>query len=100
MYLDKHCKKQPTGHIPVAQAGLGHKHQAIADLHRAIELARPVGDPLMLLRAAVALLAMDGCDELAVEARQAVERITAALSNESMRHSFEAAEPVQFLSKV
>jgi hypothetical protein len=53
----------------------------------------------MLLRAATALLAIEGDDALATEARQAAQRIAAALPDAEMRRRFEAAEPVRMLSR-
>ena len=78
-----------------ALASLGRTKAATADLRSAIELARPVGDPALFLGAAAALLAIDGDDALATEARAAVERITAALPDRDTRRRFEAAEPVR-----
>ncbi len=75
--------------------GLGRTKKAIADLRQAVRLARRTGDPAMLLRAATALLAIDGDDALAAESRAVVERIAAALPDDEMRQRFEAAEPVR-----
>jgi tetratricopeptide (TPR) repeat protein len=83
-----------------ALISLGRKHDAIADLQTAVRLARGMGDPAIFLRAAAALLQLDGSDALADEARQAVQRITAALPDDSMRRAFEAAEPVRILTKL
>ena len=58
---------------------------------------RPVGDTAMFLRAATALLALDGDGDLAAEARAAAQRIAAALPDEEMRRRFAAAEPVRSL---
>jgi hypothetical protein len=62
-------------------------------------VARPAGSPALFLRPATALLALDGDDALAAEARAAADRITAALPDPEMRRRFEAAEPVRFLRK-
>ncbi len=80
-----------------ALGALGRKHEAIAGLHSAVELARPVGDPAMFLRAAVSLLALDGNDALLAEARTTVRRIIGALPDEEMIRCFKAAEPVRVL---
>jgi tetratricopeptide (TPR) repeat protein len=80
-----------------ALAGLGRKHEAIATLQAAVALARPVGDPALLLRAATALLATDGDDALAAEAAGAARRISTALPEGEMRRGFEASEPVRLL---
>jgi hypothetical protein len=80
-----------------ALAALGRKHEGIAALQEAVILARPVGDPAMLLRAATALLALEGDGDLAAEARAAAKRIATALPDEAMRRRFAAAEPVRLL---
>ena len=80
-----------------ALAALGRKHEAIAGLHSAVELARPVGDPAMFLRAAAALLALEGNDQLLAETRAMARRIIAALPDEEMIRRFKAAEPVRVL---
>ena len=80
-----------------AFASLGRKHEAIAGLRNALELARPVGDPAMFLRAASSLLTLDGNDALLAETRAAALQIIAALPDEEMIHRFKAAEPVRVL---
>jgi tetratricopeptide (TPR) repeat protein len=80
-----------------ALAGLGRKHEAIATLQEAAALARPVGDPALLLRAATALLGVEGNDALAAEAGSAAQRMAAALPEGEMRRRFEASEPVQLI---
>ncbi len=69
---------------------LGRKPEAVDDLRQAIALARPVGDPAMLLRASVALLATEGDDARAAEARRTTRQISQQLPNENMRSRFEA----------
>jgi hypothetical protein len=81
-----------------ALAALGRKHEAIAGLRSAVELARPVGDPAMFLRPAVSLLALDGNDQLLAETRTMARRIIAALPDEEMIRRFKAAESVGVLS--
>jgi class 3 adenylate cyclase/tetratricopeptide (TPR) repeat protein len=80
-----------------ALAALGRKHEAIAGLHRAVELVRPVGDPAMFLRVAASLLVLDGDDALLAEARSTARRIIAALPDEEMTRCFTVAEPVRVL---
>jgi hypothetical protein len=94
-------KYETTGHSARAQAltALGRKHEAIADHNRAIALARRVGDPILLLCAASALLQLEGNDDLAAEALRTAECITAALPDERIRRSFETAEAVQVVLK-
>ncbi len=90
-------KYQVIGLTTRAQAlrALGRTKEAIADLSRAVTLARPVGDPALFLRPAAELLAVDGDDSLAAEAGTAVQRILGALPDADMRGRFEAAEPVR-----
>jgi hypothetical protein len=83
-----------------ALAGLGRTHEAIADLRSVVDLARPVGDPAMFLRAATGLLALDGDDTLAAEARAAADSIAAALPDAEMRRRFAEAEPVRLLDRL
>jgi len=73
---------------------LGRTSEAIADLRRAVQLARPTGDPAMLLRAVAGLLAIEGDDALVVEASSAADRIVRALPDDTMRQAFEASSPV------
>ena len=69
-------------------AALGRKEEGIAELRFALQLARPVGDPAMFLRVAQPLLALDGDDLLAREAKHARQRILAALPTDVMRQRF------------
>jgi tetratricopeptide (TPR) repeat protein len=78
----------------------GRTKAAIAPLRRGVELVRPVGDPAMFLRAATALLDVDGNDALAEEARVAAERMLQELPDPKLRATFAAAEPVRRLLKV
>jgi class 3 adenylate cyclase/tetratricopeptide (TPR) repeat protein len=97
-----------TGRVKYEVAGLGTHGQALAalgrtreslpDLRRAVALARPVGDPAMFLRAATALLAVEGDDALLEEARATATRIAAALPDDAMRRRFADAEPIRFLA--
>ena len=83
-----------------ALAALGRTDGAIADLRRGVDLARPVGDPALFLRAASELLAVDGDDALAVEARVVAERISAALPDTTMRDHFQNAKPLVLLQRL
>jgi tetratricopeptide (TPR) repeat protein len=78
---------------------LGRTSEAIADLRRAVQLARPTGDPAMLLRAAAGLLALDGDDALIVEASTAAERISRALPDLQMQRAFAASGAVCLIRK-
>src|SRR5215470_6880588 len=79
---------------------LGRTREAITDLRRAVQLARPTGDPAMLLRAAAGLLAVDGDDALLAEASTIADRIVRALPDDRMRQAFEASSPVVLVRKL
>jgi hypothetical protein len=88
-------KYQVLGLTTRAQATirLGREQEAAADLRAAVELARPVGDPALFLRAAGLLLALDGDEALWIEANAAVLRIAAALPA-SLRSGFDRDQPL------
>jgi tetratricopeptide (TPR) repeat protein/predicted Ser/Thr protein kinase len=65
------------------------------DASRAVSLARTLGDPIVRLSALNALLAMDGTDELADEARASVARIVQHLDDQQLRQSFLMSELVR-----
>jgi tetratricopeptide (TPR) repeat protein len=90
-------KYEALGLITAAHAlsGLGRTHEAIQKARSAILVARPTADPALLLQAADALLALDGNDPLADEARGLTSRILAALPDETMRSRFTNSEVVQ-----
>ena len=96
----KRLKYEALGLGTRAQAlnRLGRGKDAVADLRRAVELARSLGDPAVFLRAATALLAVDGDDALAAEARATAERIARALPDAELRRCFEAAAPLRMLA--
>jgi DNA-binding SARP family transcriptional activator len=79
---------------------LGRTSEAIAELRRGVELARPTGDPAMLLRAAAGLLALEDEDALVVEASTVADRIARALPSEKMREAFEDSRPVGLIRKL
>ena len=62
----------------VTRARVRTGHAALADLDRAVALARPLGDPALLVRAARPRLALDGSDALAAEVREAEATIRTA----------------------
>jgi tetratricopeptide (TPR) repeat protein len=82
-----------------ALALLGRTREAISDLREAVGLARRIGDPALFLHAATVLLALEGDDTLAGEARQATAQIAGALPGADMRRRFESADPVRLLSR-
>jgi hypothetical protein len=83
-----------------ALAALGHKHEAIVQARNAVNLIRPIEAPALFLRAAAALLDLEGDDSLLAEARAAAHQISIALPNEEMRLLFEAAEPVRLIDRL
>jgi tetratricopeptide (TPR) repeat protein len=103
-------QSQIRGRIKYQILGLGTRAQAllsagrakdsIADLRRAIALARSVGDPALILRSAALLLAVEGDDLLVAEARAAMERISEALPDDDMRARFEQADPVRVVARL
>jgi class 3 adenylate cyclase/transcriptional regulator with XRE-family HTH domain/tetratricopeptide (TPR) repeat protein len=92
-------KYQVLGLAAQAQAldRLGRTREAIADLRSAVELARPIGDPALFVRAGSALLALDGDDALAAEAHAAAEAMRAALPDDELRRRFSEAAPIKLL---
>jgi hypothetical protein len=95
-------KYEALGLITAAHAlnGLGRTHQAIEKARSAITVARPTADPALLLQAADALLALDGNDPLADEARGLTSRILAALPDETMRSRFTNSEVAQRIRRL
>ncbi len=83
-----------------ALAAMNRTLEAIADLHSAVELARSIGDPVILLSAAAALFIIDGSEELRIEAHTVAQRIISALPDEAMIRCFRASEPVIALGKL
>ncbi|GAC1403571.1 MAG: hypothetical protein NVSMB65_20180 [Chloroflexota bacterium] len=75
-------------------AAQGHTRAALGSLQAAVARAQGTGDPAMFLRAAAALLALDGDAALLAEAVAAVERIRGALPDAELRRRFLGAEPV------
>jgi len=80
-----------------ARAALGRTRAAAGELREAVRIARSLGDPALFLRAASALLALDGNDTLAAEASTTASRMLVSLPTEAMRERFLAAEPVRRL---
>ncbi len=78
----------------------GYTHAALVSLQAATTRARRTKDPAMFLRAASALLAIDGDDALATEAQAAVERIAQGLPDEAIRRRFLAAAPVRLVMRL
>lgn len=77
---------------------LGQTYAAIADFRRAVELARPIGDPALLLRASSPLLTLDGDDVLREEVASTIAKIAEALPDSEERRRFMHADALQTLS--
>ncbi len=92
-----YTKYEALGLITSATAlhRLGRTREAIADARHAVAVARRTSDPALLLQAIDTLLALDGDDPLAAEARVLNGRILAALPDETMRRRFTESEVVQ-----
>ncbi len=80
-----------------ALLALGHTADALAELRAALRLARGTGDPVLFLRVASTLLALDGDDALADEARAVAARVLQHVPEGRLLHSFTASEPVRGL---
>jgi predicted ATPase/predicted Ser/Thr protein kinase len=65
---------------------------AVADATRAVEAARRLGDPALLLKALQVRIAVDGSDALLAEARACSGRILSNLDDPSLRGRFLASE--------
>jgi predicted Ser/Thr protein kinase len=82
---------------------LRHRNQtaeAIADARQAVELARATEDPALMVRASDTLLAMDGSDQLAAEARGAIATILAGLPEGVTKQRFSDSEMVGRISRL
>jgi class 3 adenylate cyclase/tetratricopeptide (TPR) repeat protein len=75
------------------------RNDGIGDLQKAIQLVRPVRDPLMFLRAGYALLCVKRDKKLMEEVRAVVTQIKESLLNTPLHRPFEDAEPVRMLSQ-
>ena len=83
-----------------ALAAAGRQHDGIALLRHALELVRPMGVPVLLVRVASALVSLDGDDALLAEARATAEKLYSALPTEPMRRRFLDASCVHALGPI
>jgi ATP/maltotriose-dependent transcriptional regulator MalT len=83
-----------------ALASLGRMPEGLINLRKAIDLSRAVGDPSMLLNAAVSYLEVEADAAIAAEARRAVERMLTGLSDPRRRAIFQASEAVRLVSRL
>jgi tetratricopeptide (TPR) repeat protein len=104
-------QSQETGRIKYQAAALetrgralvlmGKKrNEGIADLRKAIQLVRPVQDPLMFLRAAYALLCIERDKKLIEEVSGVITQIKESLLNTPLYRPFDDSEPIQMLSQL
>ena len=95
-------KYEILGHATRGSAylALGQTELAVADLQRAVTLARTLRDPALLLRASALLLPVAGSDALAAEAHRARDQIIAELPHGVMRQRFENAELVRTIARL
>jgi tetratricopeptide (TPR) repeat protein/predicted Ser/Thr protein kinase len=73
--------------------------EAIADARQAVNLARATADPALLLRASDTLLALDGDDMLAAEAKGTLARILDGLPDGMTKQRFSESEIVSRVGK-
>jgi tetratricopeptide (TPR) repeat protein/predicted Ser/Thr protein kinase len=73
--------------------------EAIADAREAVRLARATEDPALLLRASDTLLALDGDDALAAEAKATIARIIEGLPEGVTKQRFIDSELVRRVSR-
>ena len=83
-----------------AQQRRNRSAEAIADARRAVDLARATEDPALLVRASDTLLALDGNDALAAEAKGAIAGILAGLPEGVTKQRFGDSEMVRRISKL
>jgi len=90
-------KYEALGYITAARAlrALGRTREAIALARDALAVARRSSDPALLLWTLNVLLALDGNDALAGEARTVSAAIKLELPDESMQRRFDESELVQ-----
>jgi predicted Ser/Thr protein kinase/tetratricopeptide (TPR) repeat protein len=90
-------KYESLGLVTRAQAlwRRNRSSEAIADARQAVDLARATEDPALLLRASDTLLALDGNDALAAEAKGTIARILDGLPDGVTKQRFGDTEIVR-----
>lgn len=78
-----------------ALQGLGRTKEALRALQDALSLVREMPDPVLRLRVLADLLALEGDETLAAEARECLGGIRAELPEDALSTAFEASEPVR-----
>jgi class 3 adenylate cyclase/tetratricopeptide (TPR) repeat protein len=103
-------QSQETGRITYQAAALetrgkalvlmGKKrNEGIANLQEAIQLARPVQDPLMFFRPAYALLCIERDNKLLEKVNGVITQVQKSLLNTPLYRPFSDSEPVRMLSQ-
>jgi class 3 adenylate cyclase/tetratricopeptide (TPR) repeat protein len=104
-------QSQETGRIKYQAAALetrgkalvlmgNKKEEGVADLQKAIQLARPVQDPSMFLRPAYAYLSIEKDNKLLEETVEVINQIKESLLNTPLHRPFSDSEPVRVLSQL
>ncbi len=104
-------QSQTTGRIKYQAAALETRGKAlvlmgkkrkegIEDLQKAIQLVRPVKDPLMFIRSAYALLCIERDNELIKEVKKVVKQVKESLVNTSLYRPFDESDPALSLSQL
>jgi len=83
-----------------ALAGAGEKGQARRELHSATAIAKRLGNPALHVMVAAALLELEPDEAVAEEARGAVHRVLASLSDPVLQQRFLGADPVAVIAAV
>jgi DNA-binding CsgD family transcriptional regulator len=80
-----------------ALAASGRTPEGLVALRRALDVSRAVGDPSMLLNAAVSHLRVEADAAVASEGREAIRRMLAGLREPARRATFEASDAVRLI---
>lgn len=87
------------GTLGRALGSQGQTDAAVARLREALALAQSLGDPLLLLQMAAALLPLEGDAALLADARAAIAHIAGSLSDAALTQAFQASAPVQLIER-
>ncbi len=80
--------------------GVGRTYDAVVDAREGVRVARRTADPALLLLALDALLALDGDDASAAEARALDAQISSALPDQRMQQRFSESEVAQRVRRI
>jgi tetratricopeptide (TPR) repeat protein len=95
-------KYEALGHVTLAQAlwRMNRPAEAIDAARQAVQIARAIEDPAVLLRALDTLLALDGDDAMALEAKATRAKIREALPDETTRRRFDQSDIASRIAKL